>query len=278
MLREMMATIGIAATITQSQGDLRVVIRDDTGAPVAHALVMQIDGGPGVVANDSGLVILRARSADSLQLRVRRIGYREFVGWVKRDASGRFEVAISRTTTTLAGVNVSATSDVKSAPLTQRGFYDRLDRVQKGAILGDLYTPEQLEERASFSKITQMIAGSRYARVQSMLLDPRIGLRVLVITGRSGCPVSVLLDGTLVKGTAQDFAFSEVPQSIIPSGTRDNNQLSIDAKVSIDDVVDGRSVMAMEIYPSAGNAPPELVRAAGRGSCGIIALWTGARR
>jgi hypothetical protein len=151
--------------------------------------------------------------------------------------------------------------------------------VQQGAILGDFYTPEQLEERGSFSKVTQLIAGSRYARVQSMQLDPeRGGTRVLVITGRSGCPVSVLLDGNLVKGTAQDFAFSEVPQSLNPRGTLGNNRQSQDAKVSIDDVVDGRSVNAIEVYPSTGNAPAELVRAAGRGSCGILALWTGERR
>lgn len=144
---------------------------------------------------------------------------------------------------------------------------------------GDLRTPEQLDEKAGFTKVTQMIAGSPYARVESMQLDyQRGGGRVLVVVGRGGCPMSILLEGSLVRGTAQDYAISETPQSLNPRGTRSDERQSLDAKISIDDVVDGRSIMAIEIYPSTGNAPAELVRAAGRGSCGIVALWTGARR
>jgi len=90
--------------------------------------------------------------------------------------------------------------------------------------------------------------------------------------------MSIVLDGQLVRGTAQDVAISEIPQSINPNGTRQLGNDSMAAKVSIDDVVDGRSIMAIEIYSNTANAPAELVRVGGRGSCGIVALWTGARR
>jgi hypothetical protein len=45
-----------------------------------------------------------------------------------------------------------------------------------------------------------------------------------------------------------------------------------------DDIVSGREVMAIEIYPSTANAPVGMISGTGRGSCGIVAIWTGPRR
>lgn len=148
---------------------------------------------------------------------------------------------------------------------------------QKGAILADFFTPKQLDERQGFTKVTQMIAGSRYARVNSLSGG---NTRVLVIVGRGGCPMNVVLDGQLVRGTAQDVAVSSRCRSQInPNGTRQSGNDSMAAKVSIDDVVDGRSIMAVEIYSNTANAPAELVRASGgRRVVRSVALWTGARR
>ncbi len=42
--------------------------------------------------------------------------------------------------------------------------------------------------------------------------------------------------------------------------------------------VPGNEVMAIEIYPSTANAPAELIPLTLRGSCGIVAVWTGPRR
>lgn len=279
MMGRTMLMLGLWAMAAQAQQSVRVEVRDDQGAPVGYALVAPV-GGNSLVATDSGVVTFRMRTADSLNLRVRRIGYREHFGWVARGEGGVYRVTLPRVAATLSTVEVTATGSASNPPLVQRGFYDRMDRVQRGAILGDLFTPEMLDERPGFTKITQMIAGSRYARVSSMQLDPsRGGTRVLVITGRGGCPMTILLDGQAVKGTAQDVAISEVPQSIAPAGTRQADRgAGMDSKVSIDDVIDGRAVMAMEVYASTANAPEELQRASGRGSCGLVALWTGARR
>lgn len=272
--------LAAAAAVGSAQQQVRVEVRDDQGAPVGYALVAQVGGGDGIVASDSGIVSFRARAADSLNLRVRRIGYREHFGWERRDVGGAYKMTLPRIAAALATVEVTAAGSMSNTPLAQRGFYDRLDRVQRGAILGDFLTPEQLDERAGFTKVSQLIAGSRYARVSSLQPDKdRTRPRTLVLVGRGGCPMTILLDGQRVTGTAQDVARSETPQSIIASGTDQRRAGDIDAlDTSIDHVVDGRSIMAVEIYPSMGNAPPELVRAAGRGSCGIIALWTGGRR
>lgn len=280
MFRYLIFVLPLVATAANAQDRVRVVLRDDADQPVSYAMVALMGGGQPVVASDSGIAVLRTRAADSLHLRARRIGFRQFDGWVRRDPDGTYAITMPRAAATLASVQVNASGNATNTPLAQRGFYDRVDRVRKGAILGDLFTPELLDETPGFTKITQMVAASRYARVQSMPLDSeRGGTRVLVIVGRGGCPMTVVLDGDVVKGTAQDFARGEIPRSMIPQGTDQfSRQTSMDAKISIDDVVDGRSVMAMEVYSNTANAPEELARLAGRGSCGIVALWTGSRR
>ncbi|MBX7119211.1 MAG: hypothetical protein K1X31_09475 [Gemmatimonadaceae bacterium] len=265
---------GVRAAAAQQA--VRVEVRDDAGATVGFALVAPV-GGASRVASDAGVAEFRLRAADSLHLRVRRIGYREFQGWVPRTDVGTYAVRLERLAATLQAVQVTAAGASVNTPLAQRGFYDRVDRVQKGAILADFFTPEQLDERP-FTKISQMIAGSRYARVGSIAFNNN--RRLLVIVSRGGCPMTILLDGQPVIGTAQDIAVSETPQSLAPAGTRQSRAATTDAfqPPTIDDVIDGRAVSAIEVYPSMANAPQELVRGSGRGSCGIVALWTGARR
>lgn len=272
MTGRMMIGMLVLGSSLHAQQAVRVEVRDDRGEPVGYALVAQVGGGAGLVASDSGVVSFRARAADSLNLRVRRIGYREHFGWVRREADGTYRVTLPRVAAALTAVEVTASANT---PLVHRGFYDRVDRVRKGAILGDFLTPEQLDERPGFTKITQMIAGSRYARVNAMAMSD--GPRIPVIVSRGGCPMTIVLDGEHIKGTAQDVAISEIPQSITPVGTG-RGQIGSVRPPSIDDVVDGRSVMAIEVYPSTGNAPHELQRVSGSGSCGIVALWTGGRR
>jgi hypothetical protein len=88
--------------------------------------------------------------------------------------------------------------------------------------------------------------------------------------------MTILVDGQRVRGTLQDDISSEVPQSINPSGSR---QVGSDVlRLSLDNIVDVRSVMGIEIYPSTANAPVDLIPIGGRGSCGFVAIWTRARR
>lgn len=260
----------IASTPLAAQTGVRLDVRDDVGAPVAFAVVT-LAGGVTQVADDSGSVVLRVKDADSLNLRVRRIGYGEFFGWVGREG-GVHRVTLRRLAATLAAVEVTERA---STPLSRTGFYDRMDRVQRGSIVGELLTPEELDARAATS-VTRMVTGSRYARINSAASGR--GSSVQVILGRGGCAMTVIVDGQRVTGTAQDVIVKDEPTSITPRGTRQEPRDELASKVSIDDVVDGRSVMAIEIYPSTANAPVELQSLGGRGSCGIVAIWTGPRQ
>jgi hypothetical protein len=75
-----------------------------------------------------------------------------------------------------------------------------------------------------------------------------------IVLGRGGCAMTVLVDGQRI-----------------------NLDLTkLERAVPIDELVSGRTVAAVEIYPSTANAPSELIPLTGGGSCGIIAIWTGA--
>jgi hypothetical protein len=77
-----------------------------------------------------------------------------------------------------------------STPLSRTGFYDRVDRVQRGAIVGEFLTPEELNARNAM-KVSDLMRGRRLANITF------IGsTRQPVILGRGGCVMTILLDGS----------------------------------------------------------------------------------
>lgn len=255
--------LGTRAATAQERGEIRVV--DERGMPVGFA-VIRIGSGTARIADSSGTHRLR-ESADSLQLHVRRIGHAPFDGWVRRDPEGRYAVVTARRIVALDTVRVSAR---EVTPLETRGFYDRMQRVQRGAILGEFVTPEELDERVA-GNTSEHLAGLRYVRVGRR---SGRGRSRPVILGRGGCAMTLVVDGQQVHNliSAEDGA----PTSISGGGT---TRLGAgDLAVDIDEAVDGRAIMAIEVYPSTANAPAELQTLGGRGSCGIVAIWTGTRR
>lgn len=262
--------VGGVSTLASAQDNrVRIAVKDDVGTAVAYALVTLGNGRP-VIADSAGLVDFKSKADDSVRVLVRRIGFKEFTGWTRRTEGNVYPVTLPRLAATLEAVTVSAS---RNTQLEQRGFYDRVDRVRNGAIVGEFISPEELELRGAPS-VSRILQGSQYARIG--YTSPRGRGRLAVIQGRGGCAMTILLDGQKVSGTLQDNeAMNETPTSIMSGGTRSSGGGGGD---SIDDVVNGLSVAAMEVYPSTANAPFELQRLAGRGSCGIVAIWTGARR
>jgi hypothetical protein len=72
--------------------------------------------------------------------------------------------------------------------------------------------------------------------------------RPLMLHGRGGCQMEVLVDGRPLR---EGF---------------------------LDEFMSANEIMGVEIYGPTANAPAELIPLTGRGSCGIVAVWTGARR
>jgi hypothetical protein len=142
-----------------------------------------------------------------------------------------------------------------------------MERVQRGAIVGWFIPPEELDRR-HISQVSRVLQGVGSVRVERR----RDGKPV--VTGRGGCAMSVLLDGQRLNAVSSETV-SPGPTSL--SGGRGRSG-GMGGGMSIDEAIEGNSVMAIEIYPSLANAPDELIPLTGGGSCGIIALWTGPRR
>ena len=240
---------------------MTVRVSDSTGAAIPYAV---IDANPGGrrVADSLGLASFDVRaSVSSVTVQVRRIGFRPSSA-VLTPTDRVHEIRLSPLARELSAVVIS---DRRNTLLVTRGFYDRIERVRRGAYTGEFITPEDLE-RISPSTVSRALSESRYVRIG------RSGARQLaVLLGRGGCGYTILVDGTRVQGTLEERATGST--SIDGRGTAPRN----DRDTSIEELVNGLEIAAIEVYPSAATAPAEIQAKAmgGRGSCGIIAIWTG---
>lgn len=248
-----------AQTSNAPQGDRTVIqVTDVRGNAIPFALV-QIVNGVSRVADDSGRAVFNMKPKDSLNIQARRIGFQPYIGWVKRNAeSGMYVADLPLVPRTLDPVTIQGRRDT---PLARTGFYDRVERVQKGAYAARMITPEELDFRNPMT-LSQVVTGDRYIKVQ-----PMNGKQVLMGRGIQ-CAMTILLDGQQVLGTYEEAVGNPNPPP--------TSSLS-----AIDDVVTAASIAAIEIYGSAAAVPVELQRIAGARmaqGCGLIAIWTGSRK
>ncbi len=217
---------------SQSQAYLRVVDLD--GIPIPYAMVT-VQGA--VRSSDTtGRVLVAEQRALTVEVGVRRMGYVPFAGVAARESTAdNFTVVLQPVQRELEAVRTIAP---KNTPLSRTGFYDRMERVQKGAILGEFITPEELELRGR-GGVLGVFYGKQYAQPAGRGK----------LSGRRHCKMQILLDGMLIV-------------------EHDN----------LEELISINEVMGIEIYPSTANAPHELIPNTLRGSCGIVALWTGPRR
>lgn len=268
MRTALLATFSLLAVTAEAQSGRSVTVRVRTpgGQPVPYAVV-SVDGAPYRIADESGALTLVLASRDSLPVLVKRIGFRPFDGWARRGTGDdTYEAVMQPLAAVMDTVRVLAR---QVTPLSRTGFYDRVDRVKKTAMLGEFISPEELEAR-NLSKLSEILQGRQYARIATFNVK---GRQLPVVQGRARCPMNIIVDGQYVRGTMQDAPVSEVPLSIMSrSGSSGGGTLSLD------EIVDGRSIMGIEIYPSIANAPAELIPTASHGGCGLVAIWTGPRR
>jgi hypothetical protein len=202
------------------------------------------------------------RGFDATWISVRRVGF--------RPTSVLIQASDAQQTIVLASVarNLSAVvvSERRNTLLVDRGFYDRMEQVRRGAHTGEFITPEDLD-RISPATVSRALSESRYVRIA------RSGSRqIAVLLGRGGCGYTILIDGQRMRGTLEETATGNT--SIDARGTSRGG-----ASTGIEELISGLEIAAIEVYPSAASAPAYIQARAmgGRGSCGIIAIWTGSR-
>jgi hypothetical protein len=263
MLRWWSVVLALSAITPAAHAQSVVRVLDRDSLPIPYALV-QVGGGTERIADSLGRARFGKEIGAAPSLTVRRIGYAPFQGRATASPHGEFVVLLEPTVRELEAVQTVA---LRSTPLSRTGFYDRMQRVHDGAIVGRFITPEELEQRRP-TLVSQVLQGLPSVRVQRAP-DGRA-----VVLGRGGCPMTVLLDGQRLNGLLQDNKqFRNT--SINPRGQYGGGGAG---DLSLDQATVATEVMAIEVYNSTANAPSELIPTTGGGSCGLIAIWTGPRR
>ncbi|MEO7996711.1 MAG: hypothetical protein ABI852_04655 [Gemmatimonadaceae bacterium] len=229
-----------------------LLVSNALGQPIPYATV-NVEGGTAYATDAYGRLIMNLAS-DSTQLVVRRLGHEAFFGKVGRASKSEpFKVMLQSSALQLKAFDVKAVAE--KSPLARTGFYQRMEDVRRGAIVGEFMTPEMLDARPG-NKLSDMLRSTRYLNFATVngnvvLLGVAPGE-----FGSLGCKMNILLDGMRVSG----------------------DDKIVDGTVFIDRLVGANEVMAVEIYRSTANAPAALQPLTGGGSCGIVAIWTGGRR
>ena len=159
---------------------LTVLDRDSVSIPFAS---VSVDGGQTLLTGRDGRVRLPRNVKSPFDVQVRRIGYTPFHGSITQRASdGAYHVQLFPSAERLAEVTVVAP---RVTMLSRTGFYDRAERVRRGAHLGAFLTPEDVERRP-FGSAANLIAGMQY-----VWMNPNGSPG-----GRGGCTHQVLVDGS----------------------------------------------------------------------------------
>jgi hypothetical protein len=237
----------------QAQDGFRTVsgvVSDSGGRPISY---VSLDGGPRyrAITNASGEYTLRVNPKDAIEVSVRRIG---FLPTKFKLEAGTGDTTIAVTMTQLAVLMntqvVRARQLVTS--LEYRGFYGRMLESQRGALVGDFVTPEEIEMRNP-QRVTQLLDQKRGIRVT------RVGNCYVVtqcfrVIGSGGCVATVYLDGQRLNRLA------------------DASGSSATAAPAIDELIPATGVAGIEIYARGALAPPQFQALSG--TCAIVAIWT----
>ena len=247
-----LAALLLIAPGAQAQ-TLRGVVQDEsTGVAIEGALLLLLDGGGDlmgtILSDETGAFLLRAAASGRYSLRAERLGYATYTSQPISLADGaavRVQLRLGIDAIPLEALTVLAGSRSRLGRLV--GFAERRN---DPAITGFFLDSEDLERRpaASPSRLLDVIPGVTLRRVQSQ--DHPLGLRNQIFLpggrddfGRPGCQAQVYVDGVpIVQG--------------------------VDA--SVDDVMAGAAVAAVEVYPRPHSAPPQY--GAG-GDCGVVLFW-----
>lgn len=196
--------------------------------------------GRSVTTGNDGQFILRAPGGGAYRLRAERLGYQTVVSPVvslRESDTVHVELRMSTSAVVLTPLTVTASSrGMLRSSRALEGFYDRKRRGW-----GNFRTPDDLKLRNPWgaSDVLMEMPG---------VYVYRSGTRALVsMRGSFGrCVPSVFVDEVLMK---------------------------IDSDFTIDDVVPGSAIRAMEVYRWSSAVPMQFQRGGGFG-CGAIVIWT----
>ncbi len=225
--------------VVDSLATLSGTVQDSAGHPLRGAQIILSDGSARAESGDSGQFTIRHLKPGKTDVTVRVLGYgpATFSTVLRAARNRRMRVILTPVSVQLSTIVVM---DSLSDPLlNQTGFFERKRRGW-----GTFISPEEIQRRnpARASDMLRTINGVEIASVGRTGTLP-LSTRALSITGR--CMLNVFVDGT---------------RAYISSG------------MTLEDVISGSEVGAMEVYATATETPPQFI--GGNFDCGALVIWT----
>lgn len=226
------------------------IVSDSGGRPIPY---VNIDGGPRyrTLTNGSGEYSLLLPPNEALEVAVRRIGFLPVKFRVEKGTDTTINVSMQQLAIIMNTQVIRAQQLVRT--LENRGFYSRMLEQERGALVGEFVTPEEIEMRNP-QRVTQLLEQRRGIRVQRVN-SCQVIATCFRVQGQGGCAATVFLDGQRLNklGTG--------------SAARDDG-----AYPAIDELIPVTGVSAIEVYPRGSSAPSRYQSLAG--TCAIVLIWT----
>lgn len=237
------------ASAAQDTRTVSGLVTDSGGRPISY---VTLDGGAKyrTLTNAVGEFTFLVPRKDGIEVDVRRIGFMPAKFKVLPGGDTTVTIAMEQLAIIMNTTIIRAQQQVRT--LENRGFYDRMLQSQRGALVGDFVTPEEIEMRNP-QRVTQMFEQKRGVRV-TRIGNCYVIVQCYRIMGSAGCAATVYVDGQRMnplRGATQDGPASAPP---------------------IDETVNISSVAAIEIYPRGSTAPPQYQSL--NGNCAIVVIWT----
>jgi protocatechuate 3,4-dioxygenase beta subunit len=253
-----MATAPVALDTAVSVGPRRRgiagrVVDDETGRPVPGATVTLLTSrelrAARAVTDSDGHFHLRVPQPDAFQLRTERVGYRAATSGaitVMPDDTVQVELRISAGAVLLAPLTVVAATRQLVRDHQLAGFEWRRGRQPFGRFMG----PEEIRRINPFyaSDVLQQVPMVQVRSSGSSQFD-----RVVTLPARGR-------------------GMGPMPRCV-PSLYLDGRPVRLFEGLTIDDLVPGGSVAAVEVYTAPGSAPGEFPPH-DNPFCGVVVIWT----
>ena len=262
-----LALVTTAAASASAQDELRPVhgvVVDTAGQPISGVTLRQ-KGARSVVTDDSGRFRIAVKKDAKIAMDVRRVGLHPGVFLANTPPDTALTIVMYARPQVLPATVVVAQ---RKQLLERRGFYERQ---RNDAIGGYFITPEELEKRRPRS-VTGAVESVPGVRIDV----GTVGTDSPMIQGRNNCIMTIWLDGIrLTPDSANTMrqrargAIKAAQGIVVPAGQQ---AISHPMNVQIDQLLDVKSVLAIEVYPRAIQAPPQYVPS--RNDCGVVLLWT----
>lgn len=235
--------VGATSAGAQETRIVSGVVADSGGRAIAY---VSLDGGPKyrTVTNAVGEFRLTVPTNVGFEMNVRRIGFLPTKARVEPGADTTIKITIEQLAVLMTTQVVRAQQQVRT--LETRGFYARMQDQERGALVGEFITPEEVEMRNP-QRVTQLLEQRRGIQVRRAD-SCQVITTCYRVFGQGGCAATVYLDNQRL---------NRIDGGDVPA---------------IDELIPVSGVSAIEVYPRGSSAPPRFQPLSG--TCAIVVIWT----